>query len=159
MQIGEICNREVVICDSGTAVSEAARLMRNYHVGSLVIVEERNGGRVPTGLVTDRDLVIEVLATDVAPEKLTVGDIRTTELTAVRATDDVFDALELMRRKGVRRMPVVDAQGALAGIVTLDDLLEILGEKLGSMVKLISREQLREKQSRRELPPETAARH
>ena len=159
MQIGEVCTREVVICTDDTGVIDAAKLMRTYHVGSLVIVEQQNGRRVPVGVITDRDLVLEVLALDVTPERLTVGDIRTAELIAVPETEDVFDVLELMRRKGVRRMPVLDARGALAGIVTLDDLLEILAEKLGSMVKLVSRAQLRERQSRPEPPPELAASH
>lgn len=157
MRIGEICTRDVVFCNPQAEIKEIARLMREYHVGALVVVEERSGRRFPTGLITDRDLVVEVLAADAPLEALTAGDIRTAEVLSVGESEDVFDTLELMRRKGVRRMPVVDAHGALAGIVTLDDLLEILAEELQNMVKLISRERLHEAEQRPSLPPETVS--
>lgn len=141
MRIGEICTRDVVFCTPGATVVEAARLMRQCHVGTLIVIEERNGRRIPVGVVTDRDIVMEIVALDVPTGSVTVGDIMSRELATVSESEDVFSTLELMRRKGIRRMPVVDQQGALAGIVTLDDLLEILAEELGTMVRLISREQ------------------
>lgn len=160
MRIGEVCTRDVVVCTPDTSVTEVAKLMRDHHVGSLVIVEERDGRRLPIGVVTDRDLVVEVLAPEAPIEKLTAGDIRGIELVTINESDDVYDALDLMRRKGIRRIPVVDAQGALAGIAALDDLLEILSEELGIMVKLISRERYRETETRPPLAPGVApARH
>ena len=157
MYIGEVCTRDVVICSPETSIGDAARLMRECHVGDVVIVEERNGKRVPTGVVTDRDIVVEVVALDVPLDSLEIGDIKSQELIVIRESDDVFEARELMQRHGIRRVPVVDKYGALAGIVTLDDLLEILTEEIGSMTKLISREQSRETNARSSLPTDCEA--
>lgn len=148
MPIGEICNREVVIAEPGMAVPEAARLMRQYHVGTLVVVEELAGRRRPLGIVTDRDIAIEVVAAGVSPDGLSVGDIMGGELITVRETEGLFEALRYMRDRGVRRMPVVDNDGWLIGIVSLDDLLELLAEELSEMAGLISRGRQREAATR-----------
>jgi CBS domain-containing protein len=148
MPIGEICNREVVFAERKMSVPEAARLMRQYHVGDLVVAEERDGQRVPVGIVTDRDIVVEVVAKDLDPATLTVGDIMSLELVSAREKDGVFETLQLMRFKGVRRIPVLDDRGGLAGIVTVDDLIELFAEELGELAKLISREQAREAKMR-----------
>lgn len=149
MAIGEICNREVVIVTRETPVIEAARLMRQYHVGDLVVVNEPSGLRRPVGIVTDRDIVIEVVAMEVAPEALRVGDIMSAELATVRETEGVFETIRYMRDKGIRRLPVVDRDGWLQGIVTLDDLLLLLAEEMGEMAKLITRELGREQLTRK----------
>ncbi len=107
MALGEICNREVVITDKSASVVEAAQLMRIHHVGDLVVVEERNGRNFPVGIVTDRDIVVEVVAAGVSPEALKVGDVLGPEVATVRESEGLFDALRYMRDKGVRRMPVV----------------------------------------------------
>lgn len=149
MPVGEICNREVVIVTRQTPVIEAARLMRRYHVGDLVVVDELAGRRRPVGIVTDRDIVIEVVAMEVAPESLCVGDIMSTELATVRETEGVFETIRYMRDKGVRRMPVVDRDGWLQGIVTLDDLLALIAEEMGELARLIRREMHREQTTRK----------
>jgi predicted transcriptional regulator len=148
MAIGEVCNREVVIAETGMAVPEAARLMRQYHVGTLVVVEEVEGRRRPLGMVTDRDIAIEVVAAAVDPDSLTVGDIMATELASVREDVGVFDTIRYMRSRGVRRVPVVDNGGWLIGIVTLDDLFELLAEELSEMADMISRGRQREAATR-----------
>lgn len=149
MAIGTVCNREVVIAERGLPVLDAARLMRQHHVGDLVVVEEMRGGRRPVGIVTDRDLVVEVLAAAVSPETLTLGDIMGQELATVGEHEGVFESMRYMRTKGVRRMPVLDREGWLVGIVTLDDLLALLAEEMNEMARLIGRERNREQQSRR----------
>lgn len=149
MAIGEICNREVVIVARQTPVIEAARLMRQYHVGDLVVVDEPSGRRRPVGIVTDRDIVIELVAMEVAPQGLCVGDIMSAELATVRETEGVFETIRYMRDKGIRRLPVVDQDGWLQGIVTLDDLLILLAEEMGEMARLIRREMDREQRSRK----------
>ena len=156
MNIGEICVRDVVICPASTPVVEAARLMRERHVGDLVVVEERNNRRVPVGLITDRDIAVEVVALNAPLEKLTIGDIMGGNLATVSESEDVFRTLELMRRKSVRRLPVVDHRGALVGVIAMDDLLEILAEELTLMVKLIARQPTQEARSRPTLSPDTA---
>ena len=116
MPVGEICNREVVIAEKSLSVVEAARLMRTHHVGDLVVFEAREGRKHPVGIVTDRDIVVEVVAAAVNPEGLRVGDIMGPEVATVRESEGLFEALRYMRGKGVRRMPVVDAAGGLVGI-------------------------------------------
>lgn len=160
MNIGEICTRTVVFCTPDTAVREAARLMREHHVGDLIVVEERGGKRTPIGLVTDRDIVVEVVALDVPAGTVSAADIMSRKLVTVPESEDVFSALELMRHEGIRRIPVVDQHGALAGIVTLDDLLEVLAEELGVMAKLISRQPSLEARTRPTLSSDPlAAKH
>lgn len=144
MPVGELCNREVVITEKSTVVTEAARLMRTHHVGDLVVVEEREGRRIPVGIVTDRDIVVEVVAAGVNPEALKVGDIMGPEVATVRESEGIYEALRYMRDRGVRRMPVVGADGALVGILTLDDLLELLAEEMMELAKLVLHERRRE---------------
>lgn len=149
MAIGEICNREVVFAARDTTVQAAAKLMRHYHVGSLVIVDDRAGKRIPVGIVTDRDIVVEVGATELDPKVITIGDIMSPELITVPESQGVLETMEVMRLKGVRRLPVVDGDGGLAGIVTIDDLLGVLAEELTDLTRIISREQTREMQGRK----------
>lgn len=147
MPIGEVCTRQVVIAPAQTPISEAAKLMRQHHVGALVITEG-DGKRVPAGIVTDRDIVVGILAQDLDPDRFTLGDITTGELVTIREQEGVFETIQLMRSKGVRRVPVVDAKGTLVGIVSIDDLVDLLAEELGELAKLISREQKREAEVR-----------
>lgn len=148
MAIGEICNREVVIAQRETTVLEASRLMRLYHVGDLVVVDEADGKRIPAGIVTDRDVVLEVVSMELDASVLTVGDIMGLELATVRESDGVFETIRYMHTKGVRRLPVVDAKGSLVGIVTLDDLLELLAEEMNELSKLIAKEKMQESRTR-----------
>ena len=147
--IGEICSREVVIATRETTVTEAAKLMRQHHVGSLVVVDQKNRGALPVGIVTDRDIVVEVTAMELNPAVITAGDIMGPELTTAREDEGVLETMEIMRYKGVRRLPVVDSAGKLIGIVAIDDLLEILAEEMTELVKIVAREQAHEAQARK----------
>jgi len=149
MPIGELCVRQVVIASRDTSVLDAARLMRHHHVGDIVVTEESNGRHVPVGIVTDRDMVLEVLAEELDPRRISVGDIMAGELVTVRESEETLPAIRHMRAKGVRRAPVVSDDGALAGILAVDDLLELLAEEMGELAKLIVREQKRETEQRR----------
>lgn len=148
MTLGRICNRETVIARRETSIAEAARLMRAHHVGDLVIVEERNGRSVPVGILTDRDLVIEILAKDVDPATVTAGDAMSDRLVTAGESESLFEALQRMRIQGVRRMPVVDAGGGLVGIVAADDFLDLLAEEISALAQLVTREQTHEKARR-----------
>ena len=148
MNVGEICNREVVFCYRGTPLTEAARLMREHHVGSLVVVVDRLSERVPVGIVTDRDLTVAVIARGLDPRALTVGDVISEELATVREQDGLPDALRVMRSRGVRRLPVLTHSGALAGILTIDDLLELVAEELDDFIGIVGRERARETRMR-----------
>lgn len=149
MNVGEICNREVVLTERPTPITDAAKLMREHHVGSLVVADKKGAGWVPVGILTDRDIVVAVVAGGVDPAKLMVADVMSNDLVTVREGDSVFDALGLMRRRGIRRVPVLAANGTLAGIVTIDDLLEIVAEELNDLVRAITTEQSREAKVRR----------
>ncbi len=148
MRVGEVCNRDVVVITRESAALEAAGLMRAHHVGDVVVVEERGGWRVPVGIVTDRDIVVEVIAKEIGPAAVTVGDIMSSKLVTVRESDEIADTLELMRAKGVRRLPVVDKQGALVGILTVDDLLDLLAEMASNIAALVLRQSKREQKTR-----------
>ena len=149
MPISEICNREVVVVQPNDTILEAAKLMRQHHVGDVLVVEDRGGVRVPVGIVTDRDLVVEIMAPELDQRVITVGDIMAPDLVTVKENTGVFDAIQYMRAKGVRRLPVVDGSGGLVGILTLDDLLELLAEELLALAKLVKHEQKKETMSRR----------
>lgn len=146
---GEICTRSVVIAFRGTALNGAARLMRENHVGCLVVVEELEGERIVVGVLTDRDIVTAVVASDIDPGTMRVEDVMTTDLVTAREDDSVIDLLRTMRHKGVRRIPVVGGQGQLVGVVTLDDVLDILSQEFGLLVAAIDSEGKREHQVRK----------
>lgn len=148
MAIGDFCNTEVVVVDRDTGVREAARIMRERHVGDLVVVEDVSGRRNPIGIVTDRDLVLEVMAQDVDPGAITVGDIMSNTLHTIPESADLLDTLELMASEGVRRLPIVAADGTLEGILTLDDMLWVLAEQMRGLVKIVGREKKVEETNR-----------
>ncbi|HFK5908135.1 TPA: CBS domain-containing protein [Legionella pneumophila] len=148
MRIGEFCNRDVVMMNGDESVKQAAELMRTHHVGDIVLVEEFKGHRVPIGIVTDRDLVVEVMALDVNPEGLAVQDIVTRSVLVAREEDSLIDSLEFMKEKGVRRLPVVDNDHELVGIITIDDITELLAEMLHKVVGVVDRQEKIEKQQR-----------
>jgi CBS domain-containing protein len=149
MPIGEICNRDTVVVKRDDTVLEAAKLMRQHHVGDVVVVEERDGARIPVGIVTDRDLVVEIMATELDPAVITVGDIMEQELVTVKESVGVFEAIQYMRSKTVRRLPIVNENGALVGILSLDDLLELLSEELLAIAKLVNYQRQKETRLRR----------
>ena len=148
--VAEMCARDVIVADPDTTIADAAKLMRQHHVGCLVIGQRPKGGLgVPAGIVTDRDLVVEVTALDLDPTVITIGDIMPGELVTIRADADVLDALHVMRHRGVRRLPVVNETGELLGLVAFDDLLAAVAEEFTELAKVPSREQSKEASTRR----------
>lgn len=145
MKLGEICNREVVFVRRAESALEASKLMRQYHVGDLVVVEERGASNVPVGIITDRDLVVQVLAREVDPQSVSAGDLAVPDaLVTASSEEDLQQALDRMRSRGIRRLPVVDETGALVGILAMDDILELLAEQVEDLVALIARQIQRE---------------
>jgi CBS domain-containing protein len=138
---GEFCNRHVVIANQDERVAEIARRMRDHHVGSVVIVEETGHGRVPLGMLTDRDIVVGLVAIEPSYlERALVRDLLTGKLITVRDDADLYEVVVRMRSHGIRRTPVVDAAGVLQGIIGFDDLLEHIAEQLHKLVSLLVRE-------------------
>jgi CBS domain-containing protein len=149
MTIGTICNREIITVQRDATVLHAAMLMRQYHVGDVVIIENHKNKTVPIGIVTDRDIVVELVATELDCNVITVGDIAISKLSVIKDSAGVFEAIQLMADKGIRRLPVVDDGGGLVGIITLDDLLLLLSKELAALTKLVTREQKNEATKRR----------
>lgn len=145
MPIGDVCIRDVVVAGPDTTVREAAKLMAAHHVGNLVLVREEAKGRVvPTGIITDRDIVRNVVAEGLDAAAFTLGDLGVRELVTVRSDQGIFECMQHMRLSGIRRVPVVDRDGGLVGIISLDDLTQLLAEEMGELAKVISREQAHE---------------
>lgn len=138
LNAGDICTRAVTIAFPSMAVNEAARLMRDRHVGCLVVVEERTlEDRVVVGMLTDRDIAIGVVAADRDPHGMRVGDIMSKGVISAREDDSLADLLSAMRRKGVRRVPVVSPQGSLIGVVALDDVLDVLAQEMKAVAEAV----------------------
>lgn len=148
MNVSEICTYEVVWAGPEVTILEASRLMREEHVGCIVVAKTVGEQPQPIGLVTDRDIVVSVLAAGLDPAVFTLGDVAGAALITVQETDDVFTAVRRMRSKGVRRLPVVDEDGVLRGIFTLDDFVELISEELRDATEIIDREQTREAKTR-----------
>ena len=148
MPIGEFCNCSVVFATRQTSIPEAAQLMRQHHVGDLVVVDVLEGKRVPVGIITDRDIVIEIVAKSLDCNAFNVGDIMSPQLVTVQKNEGVFETIRLMRSKGIRRIPVVNQEGGLEGLMAADDVLDLLAEEMSELAKVAPREQAHEAQTR-----------
>jgi len=149
MTLGTICKRNVVVAPRNEMVVDTARRMRMLHVGTVVIVEERQGKHMPVGILTDRDIVLSIVASDAEHLPfLPVGDAMSDNLLTAYEDTSLTDGLRLMQERGVRRLPVVDHAGTLVGIVTADDVIRFLAEELGQVAKLINQEEQVERRYR-----------
>lgn len=148
MRIADICTHHVIHVDAGLSVRAAAQLMRKKHVGTLVVVEQPDGERMPLGIVTDRDIVVAVVAAEVDADTLTVGDIMTSNLATCTGDQELFDAVQIMQANGVRRLPVLNRQGGLSGMLSADDIVAALGTYLTELAHALAREQVQEMENR-----------
>lgn len=145
LNAGAICTRTVTIAYPSMALNEAARLMREHHVGCLVVVEQQSSkDRVVVGMLTDRDIVTVVVAADRDPHGLRMGDVMSQDVVMAREQDSVLDVLGTMRRKRVRRIPVTGPRDTLIGIVALDDVLEIVAEEMQALASAVGATQKQE---------------
>lgn len=149
MRIGGIATLETVHCKREASVLEAALLMRKHHVGDLIVVDEVAGALSPVGILTDRDIVVSLVAEGLDATIIEAGDIMSAELLAASEDADVHETIERMRFKGVRRMPVINGSGNLVGIVSVDDLMEFLAEEITELSRISLRQQSIEKQVRK----------
>ena len=135
INVGTVCQRLVHTVTKSDDLVHAAQLMRAKHIGYLVVTEPSvaDGSMKPIGVLTDRDIVISVVAKSVEPTALSVGDVMTSPAITARETDNLDHAVQEMRRLGVRRLPVVGAMGQLVGVMALDDVLEVLAGELQSL--------------------------
>ena len=136
MSLGNMCRKEIVCVNLGTNVKEAAKFMEEKNVGSIVVV----GGGKPVGIVTDRDILLRVMNRGLDPEKTSVDEVMTRDIVALREDMGLFEALEQVKGEGIRRFPIVDAKGQLKGIMTLDDILYLLGKEMSDVSSIIEKE-------------------
>lgn len=134
MNVGSICNRRVITASPQLDIQAAAELMREEHVGFLVVVPETpRGPQPPLGVLTDRDIVVAVIAKRADPTSLKVGDVMSLQPVVAGESDPIDLALRTMRRAGVRRLPVVNGRGEVVGILSLDELLEFVAHEMESL--------------------------
>jgi CBS domain-containing protein len=139
MEVGTVCQRLVFTIRRSDEVSRAAQLMREKHVGYLVVVELNPLAR-PVGVLTDRDIVVGVVAREVDPKAVRVGDIMTVDPITARESDSVEAALQKMREFGVRRLPIVNDRRELVGILAMDDVLKVIAGNAQQVVNMIRNE-------------------
>lgn len=149
MPINECCKLDVVCCDPELSLPDTAALMRKHHVGDVIVVEMRGGVRTPVGIVTDRDIVVETMALQLDATLFTAGDIMNTPLVTVKDNAGFVETLRLMRTHGVRRMPVVSDNGALYGMVTADDIVQLLALELSLITQAMSGQMAHERRLRK----------
>lgn len=143
MRVGKYATHEVVTTDPRATVFQAATLMRERHVGDLIVVKSQDN-LVPVGIITDRDIIISVVSQGLKPEQTAVADVMTSPVVVVNSEDQLTDALRTMSDAGVRRAPVIDERGLLRGIVAMDDLISVIAAEIARVTRLIRREQERE---------------
>jgi CBS domain-containing protein len=137
MSLGHICRRDVVTVSPDTTVSEVTRIMEDKNLGSVIVT----GGDDRFGIVTDRDIALRVVNRCLDPVRTPIEDVMTQDLVLTLREDmGLFEALEQIRKSAVRRFPVVDVEGRLTGIITLDDIIRLLGKEIAGVASVIENE-------------------
>lgn len=126
MNVSEHCRRGVISIADSADIQTAARLMRDQHVGFLVVYRHGDDVHRITGVLTDRDIVLQATASGRDPRAIKVVDVMTRQPLVANETDELRDVLQIMRLAGIRRVPVVDSNGAPAGILSLDDAIDLI---------------------------------
>jgi len=144
MNVGQLCNTNPISVRRSDELIKAAQLMREKHIGYLVVVDPEvvDQSLRPVGVLTDRDIVVSVVARETDPRALRVGDVMTQQPVTVGSAEPVERALREMRRIGVRRLPVVGQRGELIGVLSLDDVLEVLAGELQNIAGSIRNERV-----------------
>ncbi len=148
MNVSTVCSRNVVSCSGQDSLRRVAELMRSHHVGALVVTSVAQHDRRPIGIVTDRDIVVEAVATGLDAETITAADVIRAPLVVVNEQDSLLDAIHRMRSRGVRRLPVIDARGNLSGIISFDDVLHALTHEMATLVRVAEHQPSQEARSR-----------
>jgi CBS domain-containing protein len=149
MKVRDFFSPNVAQAEPGASLREASLLMRDRHVGALVVVEKKDGVARPVGILTDRDIVVAVIAVPGArPEGIRVADAMSKAPAVAREDDGIFEAVQRMSERAVRRLPVVGPDGGLKGIVTLDDVLRVLAIELGQLAEALRWGRMREREKR-----------
>lgn len=148
MRAGQLCTLNVVTCDRNTTVLEASKLMRENHVGDIVVVEKNDDRIAPIGILTERDIAVSVVAEEAEPKSVLVSEVMSSPAVTAYEWEDGFRLPRRMRRLGVRRIAVIDDAGSLVGIVTEDDLLKFIGDYLVELSHVSTRQMIFEEKRR-----------
>ena len=146
-QIRDFATQVVAVVEPETSALVVAQLMRQHHIGALVVVEAGSESR-PVGIITDRDLVLDLMAEGLDPAVFTAGDIMSVDLVLAHPDMDALDAIDLMKTHRLRRLVITDASGRLTGIVTLEDLLELLSHEISNLASGLTGAREREMKER-----------
>ena len=156
MSIAEFCRTDVAVVERNSSIVDAAKKMRELHLGDVVVVESSGDASKtmskviakPVGILTDRDIVVGLVALGIPIDSVKVDDIMTPALVTVQIDHSVHETIHLMETYGVRRLPVVDSDGSLIGIISSADLLELIGQELTTLSRLPARQKLKETEIR-----------
>ena len=143
MPISDLCTTDLVCIEKDATLKHASQLMKKHHVGGLVVVEANNKSK-PVGILTDRDIVLSVVAENLSPN-MKVQDIMTKELVKVHKKEGISKVIEIMEDKAVRRMIVVDEAGNACGLVSSDDILQLVSKELNGLGRLVQKQLKNEK--------------
>jgi CBS domain-containing protein len=144
MNIDLLYSRNIIRAPASCTLLRAAALMRDKHIGALLVTADAPDEGNVLGVITDRDLVVRAMAQDVRPGEATIGEFMTRALVMVPNTASVYEAMETMRTSGVRRLGVTDGDGAVVGVVSLDDIIEPLAAELSAFAGVVRTERFRE---------------
>ena len=144
MELKELCREQVVCIGPRASVLDAAFLMKVQHVGDVLVVDHPERPRNPIGILTDRDIVTKVVAAMLSPEEIRVEEVMLTDLRVAHESDSVLEATERLESAAIRRLPVLDSDGFLKGILSIDDLYELLATEFGNLSRISARQVLKE---------------
>lgn len=138
MKVSDYCKRDVVVVSKEQTPLDAAIAMRECQSGDVVVIDNAHGKPIPLGIITDRDIAVEIVAEGVDPQEITVKDILFKPLISIHENEDFAQCVSLMKRKAVRRLPVVNDDGSLVGIISVDDIIEVLTEDINDLAMLFN---------------------
>ncbi len=137
MGLVKCCREQVVAVSLDTPAVEVARIMGEKNVGSVVVI---SGDNRPAGILTDRDLTVRVMAQAKNPGEMRAEEVMTRDVITFRDSMGIYEAIRKMTDEGIRRMPIIDEAGKLIGIVTMDDMIRMLGEEMATIAKNIEKQ-------------------
>jgi len=137
MSLKALMTEDVTYLPATASVLDAAQFMVNMNVGSVIVTDDKDS---PTGLITDRDVVAKVLALEKDSKTTKIGEIMVSPVVTISEDKGIFDATEVMSTHGIRRLPVTDANGKLTGVISLDDVLVLLGNEMQNVAATLKKE-------------------
>jgi CBS domain-containing protein len=148
MNLKTLGQKYVVTVTTETSLEDTARLMRENHVGDVVVVELKGDRKLPVGILTDRDIVMATIALGAPVKPLAAGDIMTTNIVTVKENESLNNLIDLMKEKGVKRVPIVNQERGIVGIIALDDVMALLSRELAALAEVGKRQKEVELQRR-----------